>query len=281
MRGLLRLASVVLALVVGWMVLRSSSDDADAVPPMAQVPGPDAPPEDTEVWEPVPPVVRPGPYTGPAAPPDDALVLFDGTDLSEWVNVQDSTPAGWTVGNGVVTVDKSVGDIQTRRTFRDYQLHLEWRVPEDVTGEGQARGNSGVYLAFTGDPPGGYELQVLDSYQNATYVNGMAGSVYKQHIPLANPTRPPGSWQTYDVIWTAPRFSADGALESPARITALFNGVLVQNDVVLAGETVFRGAPSYRAHGEAPIMLQAHGDPSPPISFRNIWVRPLGPEGGA
>jgi uncharacterized protein (TIGR02246 family) len=237
--------------------------------------GPAPRPEDTEVWEPVPRTVRPGRYAGPTSPPDDAIVLFDGSDLSEWVNVRDNTPAGWTVADGVVTVDKSVGDIQTRRRFRDYQLHLEWRVPEEITGEGQARGNSGLYLAFAGDPPGGYELQILDSYGNATYVNGMAGSVYKQHVPLANPARPPGSWQTYDVLWTAPRFNEEGVLESPARVTALFNGVVVQNDVVLKGRTLYRGVPVYRPHGEAPIMLQAHGDPSPPISFRNIWVRPL------
>ena len=280
MRSLLRLVAVLVALAVGWVVLRSAGDESE--PPRAdapQVAGSDARPEDTEVWEPVPPVVSPDPYAGPAAPPEDAVVLFGGTDLSEWVNVRDSLPAGWTVADGVVTVAKSVGDIQTRRSFRDYQLHLEWRVPEGITGEGQDRGNSGVYLAFTGDPPGGYELQILDSYQNVTYANGMAASVYKQHIPLANPTRPPGSWQVYDVTWTAPRFAADGSLVSPARITAVFNGVLVQNDVVLEGETVYRGAPAYRAHGEAPIMLQSHGDPSPPISFRNIWVRPLPGDG--
>jgi Domain of Unknown Function (DUF1080) len=232
------------------------------------------PPEETEVWRPVPPVVTPGPATT-TAPPSDAIVLFAGTSLSEWVNARDGSPAGWTVADGVVTVDKDAGNIRTRRNFGSYQLHLEWRVPEHITGEGQARGNSGVFLASTGEGDLGYEVQILDSYRNETYVNGMAGSVYKQAIPLANPTRPPGEWNVYDIIWTAPAFDANGAVRTPARVTVFFNGVLVQNDFELKGPTVYRGQPAYRAHGEAPIKLQSHGDPSPPISFRNIWVRPL------
>jgi hypothetical protein len=232
-------------------------------------------PEDTEVWEPVPPVVDPGPVSATVPPPSDAIVLFDGTGLDEWVSAGDGTPAGWTVHDGVVTVNKAAGNIETRRRFRNYQLHLEWRVPAGTTGSGQSRGNSGVFLASTGPGDAGYELQILDSFGNETYVNGMAGSLYKQAPPLANPTRPPGVWQAYDVVWAAPAFDAGGALVVPARVTALFNGVLVQHDVALAGETVFVGAPRYRAHGESPIKLQAHGDPSPPISFRNIWVRVL------
>jgi hypothetical protein len=171
-----------------------------------------------------------------------------------------------------MTVVKSAGDIMTRRRFRDYQLHIEWRIPENITGSDQARGNSGVFLAFTGG--GGYELQILDSYRNDTYVNGMAGAIYKQSIPLVNASLPPGHWQTYDIVWTAPRF-ADGSLESPARVTAFLNGVLVQNDFELRGVTLYIGQPGYTAHHDSPILLQAHGDPSPPISFRNIWVRPL------
>lgn len=232
-------------------------------------------PEETEVWEPVPPVVVPGAATGPVRPPSDALVLFDGTGLDEWVGVADGAPARWLVSDGVVTVDKSAGNIETRRRFRDYQLHIEWRVPEGVTGSGQARGNSGIYLAWAGEPAGGYELQILDSYQNETYVNGMAGSIYKQSIPLVNPSRPPGEWQTYDVVWSAPRFGPRGSVESPARVTVLYNGILVQNDFTLSGATVYVGTPEYRPHGDAPLMLQAHGDPSPPISFRNIWLREL------
>src|SRR5690606_34356994 len=137
-------------------------------------------PEETEVWEPVPPVVTPGESS--AAPPSDAVVLFDGTNLDEWVNTNDKGPAGWTVADGVMTVDKSVGNIETKRTFGSYQLHIEWRIPTGITGEGQSRGNSGIFLASTGEGDAGYEIQVLDSYDNATYVNGMAGSIYKQHI---------------------------------------------------------------------------------------------------
>jgi hypothetical protein len=200
-------------------------------------------------------------------------VLFGGTNLDEWVTARNSSPAGWSVGNGTMTVVKSAGDIMTRRRFGDFQLHIEWRIPENITGSDQARGNSGVVLAHTSD--GGYELQVLDSYRNETYVNGMAGSIYKQSIPLVNASLPPGQWQTYDVVWTAPRFRADASLESPARVTALLNGVVVQNDFELRGVTLYIGQPRYHAHGNSPILLQAHGDPSPPISYRNIWVRPL------
>ena len=230
-------------------------------------------PEETEVWEPVPPVVTPGESS--AAPPSDAVVLFDGTNLDEWVNTNDKGPAGWTVADGVMTVDKSVGNIETKRTFGSYQLHIEWRIPTGITGEGQSRGNSGIFLASTGEGDAGYEIQVLDSYDNPTYVNGMAGSIYKQHIPLANAMRPPGEWQVYDIVWTAPSFAADGSLTSPAYVTAIHNGVLIQNHVELKGGTVYIGQPEYTPHGRSPIKLQAHGDPSPVISFRNIWIREL------
>ena len=202
------------------------------------------------------------------------MVLFDGRNLNEWVNVKDGAPAGWTVANGALTVNKAVGNIETRRRFGSYQLHLEWRVPPGITQTGQAKGNSGVFLASTGPGDDGYELQILDSYQNNTYVNGQAASVYKQFPPLANAMRPDGQWQAYDVVWTAPQFNADGSLKTPAYLTAFHNGVLVQDHVALRGETTYIGQPAYKAHGPAPIKLQAHGDPSPPISFRNIWVRP-------
>ncbi|ADG10580.1 DUF1080 domain-containing protein [Caulobacter segnis] len=232
-------------------------------------------PEDTEVWNPKPMLVAPAAVVGEA--PSGAIVLFDGKSLEQWVSSQDKSPAAWTVANGAVTVDKAKGNIETKRAFQDYQLHLEWLIPADIDGSGQGRGNSGVFLASTGPRDAGYEVQILDSFENQTYVNGQAASVYKQHPPLANASRKPGEWQTYDIVWRAPRFNAAGGLASPATVTVLHNGVLVQDNAVLAGETVYIGKPSYKPHGPAPIKLQAHGDPSRPISFRNIWVRELSP----
>lgn len=242
------------------------------VPAQAQQ-SPGAKPQDTEQWAPKPAVVKPG--ATDAAAPSDAIVLFGGKDLSEWVSTRDHAPARWPVEHGVIVVGKGLGNIETRRTFRNYQLHLEWRVPQNITGAGQQRGNSGVFLASTGPGDSGYELQILDSYGNETYVNGQAGALYKQHPPLANAARPPGQWQSYDVVWTAPTFDAAGQLKTPASVTAFHNGVLVQRDAILAGETVFIGKPVYKPYDRAPIKLQAHGDPSPPISFRNIWAREL------
>ena len=232
-------------------------------------------PEDTEAWTPVPAKLEPAVIAGQA--PSDAIVLFDGDDLDQWVSTKDKSPAGWTVAGGLLTVNKARGNIETRRAFRDYQLHLEWRIPADIDGTGQGRGNSGVFLASTGPGDEGYEVQILDSYGNATYANGQAASVYKQHPPLANASRRPGEWQTYDIIWRAPVFGSDGALVLPATATVLHNGVLVQDNAVLTGETVYIGKPAYRVHGATPIKLQAHGDPSAPISFRNIWLRELAP----
>jgi Domain of Unknown Function (DUF1080) len=230
-------------------------------------------PEETEIWQPVPAVVTPGAV--PGAPPSDALVLFDGKNEDEWVSAQDHTPAKWIVADGLLTVAKSTGNIETKRHFHNYQLHIEWRIPADITGTGQGRGNSGVFLASTGPGDAGYELQVLDGYNNPTYVNGMVGSIYKQSIPLVNAARKPGEWQTYDVVWTAPLFNADGSLKTPAFVTALFNGVLVQKHFELKGETRYIGKPFYKAFDGAAIKLQAHGDKSEPMSFRNIWVREL------
>lgn len=232
-------------------------------------------PEETEVWSPVPAVVTPGATN--TAPPSDAIVLFDGKNLDEWVSAQDHTPAQWVVADGIMTVKKAkgVGNIETKRKFKNYQLHVEWKVPEKITGSGQARGNSGVFLASTGPGDDGYELQVLDSYNNKTYVNGQAASIYKQSAPLVNANRKPGEWQTYDVVWTAPVFNEDGSVKTPAYVTVLFNGVLVQNHFELKGQTLYIGKPFYKRYDSAPIKLQAHGDQSEPISFRNVWVREL------
>ena len=231
-------------------------------------------PKLTELYAPVPPIVKPGKINSNA--PSDAIVLFGGKDLNEWVSTKDSTqPAMWTVGKGTITVKKGTGNIQTKKAFTDYQLHIEWRIPSNITGSGQARGNSGVFLAAFGNGDDGYEIQVLDCYENTTYVNGQTASIYKQSIPLANVCKKPGEWQSYDIIWTAPRFNEDGTVKTPARVTALQNGVLVQNNTEVKGITAYRGQPYYKKHGPAPIKLQDHGDPSEPISYRNIWVRPL------
>jgi hypothetical protein len=233
-----------------------------------------AKPEDTEYYTPVPPIVTSGKVAGDA--PSDAIILFDGKNLDEWVLSKDSTATSkWTLGGNAMTVDKKAGDLQTKRKFTDFQLHIEYRIPKDIEGKGQGRGNSGIFLAALPWGAGGYELQVLDNYNNPTYVNGQVGSLYKQAVPLANAARQPGEWQYYDVVWTAPRFNEDGTVLSPARATVFHNGVLVQNNTVLKGDTPYIGAPSYRKHGPAPIKLQSHGDPSKPISYRNIWLREL------
>ncbi len=235
---------------------------------------PQGDPKATEQWSPAVPVVTPGAFVGWPAPAD-AIVLFDGKGLDKWSAVKTGGAAGWTVADGTVTVKKGTGNIQTKQSFGNYQLHLEYRIPAAITGEGQARGNSGLFLASTGPGDDGYELQIMDSYNNPTYVNGQLGAVYKQTPPLANPARKPGEWQTVDVLWTAPQFGADGAVTRPAFVTAHVNGVLVQNHTQVKGGTTYIGQPRYTAHGRAPIKLQDHGDPSAPISFRNIWIRDL------
>lgn len=206
-------------------------------------------PEETEYYSPIPPVVTPGSTFSDA--PSDAIVLFDGKNLDQWINAKDSSKASWTVGEGAMTVNKATGDIQTRSTFTDYQLHIEYRIPGNITGSGQARGNSGIFLAALPWGAGGYELQVLDNYKNTTYVNGQVGSMYKQAVPLANACRKPGEWQTYDVVWTAPKFNDHGILQSPARVTVFHNGILVQNNTTLLGDTPYIGQPSYHKHGAA------------------------------
>jgi len=232
-----------------------------------------AKPADTEQWEPVPVKVSPGDKNGAA--PSDAIVLFDGKNLDQWVMADDHSPARWHVEHGEMVVDKAVGNIETKRLFKNYQLHLEYKIPANITGEGQARGNSGLFTASTGPADEGYEVQILDSFENKTYVNGQAASIYKQGPPLVNASAKPGQWQTYDVVWTAPVFHTDGTLETPAYVTVFHNGVLVQNHFSLAGETRYIGKPVYKKYDRAAIKLQSHHDPSAPISFRNIWARDL------
>ena len=242
-------------------------------------------PESTELYV---NLVKISPGLTEQMPPSDATVLFDGTDLVKWQAMQlqiardmpgmvksiadyepgkVTEPALWKVANGIMTVEPGTGAIETKQLFSDMQLHLEWNAPEAEEKSGQGYSNSGVFFM------GLYEVQILNSYENTTYSNGQASSVYKQHIPLVNASRAPGQWQSYDIIFMAPRFSEKGSLISPARITVFHNGVLVQNNVELLGPTTYIGASHYTPHPEKmPLALQDHGDP---VQFRNIWIREL------
>jgi len=243
-------------------------------------------PKETEIWKPEPQKVTPG--IG-EAPPSDALILFDGKDLSQWqkpqfkfekgtvkemkadIDALDSEyknpVADWNVVDGQIIVKPSTGAIETKEKFQDFQLHIEWVSPEDKGKEGQTYSNSGVFMM------GLYEIQILNSYANQTYSNGQAGSIYKQHIPLVNASRKPGEWQLYDIVFTAPRFTEKGELISPAKVTAFHNGVLIQNNVELEGPTAFIGKSFYFKHpAEMPLRLQDHGDL---VRYRNIWIRKL------
>lgn len=239
-------------------------------------------PDLTNDWTPVEDSV----YTGqPGEPPSDAIVLFDGSDLSQWESAPgyftdvsrvsdyleqlqgDFDPAEWNVENGAMTVEPGTGSIKTKEEFGDMQLHIEWRTPEEIDGDGQGRGNSGVFLM------GLYEIQVLDSWQNETYSNGQAGSIYKQHAPMVNASKKPGEWQSYDIFFEAPRFDEDGGLIKPAFVTVLHNGVLIHHRRELQGPTVYIGLSDYVPHApKLPIGLQDHSNL---VSFRNIWVREL------
>ncbi len=223
--------------------------------------------QETEVWEPIPNVIQ-APVN---AIPSDAIILFDGNNLNQWQAVEGGD-AKWKLANNSVTVVPKSGDIKTKDSFCDVQLHIEWMTPTKITGdnskplEGQDRNNSGIFLQDR------YEIQVLDSYNNRTYSNGQAGSVYKQSIPLVNAARAPGEWQSYEIIFNAPKFDIAQQLISPGYVTVLHNGVLVQNHVEIQGPTAWIGKRAYESHGCAPIRLQDHGNP---VSFRNIWVRKL------
>lgn len=203
-----------------------------------------------------PPIITPG--TQNSEPPSDAVVLFNGKDKSQWNNAE-----SWEVKDGELICGKA--EIRSKAEFGDCQLHIEWSAPTPPKGSGQGRGNSGVFLM------GRYELQVLDSFDNLTYSDGQAGAIYKQTPPMANAMRRPGEWNTYDIFWTCPRFKEDGALESPAFITAVHNGVLILNHFQLLGDTPFNRPPQYKAHPpKGPIAIQDHGNP---VRFRNIWIR--------
>lgn len=221
-------------------------------------------PEETEDWSRRPAIITPGKF---GSPPSDAIVLYGGPhDVVNWVHENGNAPIRWEA-DSVLTVVPRTGGIKTTRSFGNCQLHVEWRTPSVVTGTSQGRGNSGVFLM------GLYELQVLDSYDNETYYNGQAGSIYKQFIPLVNASLGPGEWQTFDIVFTAPIFQTNGELLKPAFFTVFHNGVLIQNNVALRGPTEYIGIPAYKAHeSKLPISLQEHSNP---VSFRNIWVREL------
>lgn len=226
-------------------------------------------PESSELWNPVPRVVTPSSSVNatPATAPSDAIVLFDGKNFSKWKSTKtNNSDIKWTIADGAMTVKGGSGDIETVDQFDDYQLHIEFRTPAEVKGSSQGRGNSGIFMQ------GKYELQVLDSYDNRTYSNGQAGSIYKQSMPLVNASKKPGEWQSYDVIYTSPKFNKDGMITTPAYITVLHNGVLVQNHTPIFGTTPYIGQPQYEVHGKGPIRLQDHGNPT---SFRNIWIREI------
>ena len=220
-----------------------------------------------EVWVNVP-LVTPGQSNADA--PSDATILYNGHGLGAFQK-KDGSPAGWKIdADGAVTDIKGAGDLITKEAFGNCQLHIEFREPAEVKSSGQGRGNSGVYIM------GKYEIQVLDSYNNPTYSNGQAGAVYKQHVPLVNASRKPGEWQSYDIIFTAPLFKGNGDVESPARVTVIHNGVLIQNNVTILGTTDWVMKPKYKKHAaKLPLMLQDHGDDGNPISYRNIWIRNL------
>lgn len=248
------------------VVSRPMSDDRPGYTDTPQIPGSEYRVHDAE--RPHPPVVEPPATSGdPTPPPADATVLLDAEDpsLDGWEAVEGG-PAGWTVADDHVVVEPDAGDVRTRDAFGDCHLHVEWAAPSEVSGEGQGRGNSGVFLMER------YEVQVLDCYENPTYADGHTAAIYGQHPPLVNACRPPGEWQTYDVAWRAPVFE-DGAVVEPARVTVLHNGLVVQNNTEVLGPTSHRTDPAYEPHPpEAPLRLQDHGDR---VRYRNIWCRDL------
>jgi hypothetical protein len=248
------------------VVITSAMGQTSPVYAPKEVPKPmEMKPEMTEFWEPAVPVITPGKTVSDA--PSDAKVLFDGKNLNSWKSDKTGGAAEWTVKDGYFEVAADKGDIKTKDLFTDCQLHIEWSAPIEIKGVSQGRGNSGVFFQEK------YEVQVLDNYENRTYANGQAGSLYKDTPPLVNPIKKPGDWNVYDIIYRAPRFKANGKLDAPATVTVLFNGVLVQNNTTLLGLTQYIGVHQYpAAHGAGAIKLQDHGNP---VRFRNVWIREL------
>lgn len=228
-------------------------------------------PEDTEWYEPVPPKVTPA-ENHFLKPPEDAIILFDGSNMDQWESMKDGGEVKWEIKDGHVTVVPGTGPIITKELVGSVQLYIEWRSPMNMEHKGQDRGNSGIFLQNR------YELQVLDAWQNPTYINGMAGSIYKQTPPLVNPAKKPGEWQSYHISYKAPVFNENGSLKEPAYITVVWNGVIVQNNTEIKGHTPYIGLPEYTAHGKAPIRLQDHNSK---VSYRNIWIRHLEREDAA
>jgi hypothetical protein len=258
-------------LIVSLILSTSVSSQMFAQQPAA-VPAPKADadkmtPGMTEIWDPEVKIIQPGITNSDS--PSDAIVLFNGTDLDREWSDNDGNQSKWTVKDGALVSVKGAGVIKSKRKFSNFQLHIEWKTPSEVSGESQGRGNSGVFLQEL------YEVQVLDSYNNRTYRHGQAGSIYKQFAPLVNVSRKPGEWQTYDIIYTAPTFNKDTTTYyTPPRVTVIHNGVLIQNNVSLRGPTEYIGIPEYfvKVHGPGSLVLQDHGNP---VAFRNIWIREL------
>lgn len=255
--------------IIGLVALATACGEGPepqtAIPETTQDQEPSDPVE-TEVWTPVPDKVNP---FGQNGAPSDAIVLFDGSNLDQWISATDSTAVKWIINpDSSMTVANGTGDIQTKDNFGSVQLHVEWRSSPENMASGQAKSNSGVYLQNR------YEVQVLDNNDNPTYVNGMVGSLYKQSPPLVMASVPTGSWNTYDIIYHAPEFDAEGAMVIAPKITVLHNGILIQDNFSLQGTTEYIGWPKVNAHGPGPIKLQDHNDHSG-VSYRNIWVRPL------
>jgi len=220
-------------------------------------------PKDTEIWTPIPKIIDVDTIWKPSS---DSVILFDGNNLNQWEH-NDSSKPKWIIENNSMIVNPGTGNLYTKKAFTDIQFHIEWKTPIQISGDGQNRGNSGIFFQNR------YELQILDSFNNVTYSNGQAASIYKQHIPLVNASKMPGEWQSYDVIFIAPKFDSEGNLTKRAEMTVFHNGILVQNKSIILGSTVYKGLPEYKSHpAKEPIMIQDHSNK---IAFRNIWLREL------